>query len=205
MTAPSIKEALELLPCPFCGGEAERIDIPTVGSDPELGGDPNAGGSCIQCKQCTASTALHFDRKENLYSSWNDRAALATLQPSGERREAIAWALSEKWPGDYMQGDDECEREPNALAYETADAAILASGVVRDEAGWRDISTAPRDGTAIFVRRDNGCSTDYMVVCWNDMHNDGYPWRSDNNAYVEDRWDEWMLPPIRSASNGGGS
>lgn len=67
------REALE--PCPFCGGEAERIDIPTVGSDPDLGGDPNAGGSCIQCKRCTASTALHFDRKENLYSSWNDRMA----------------------------------------------------------------------------------------------------------------------------------
>lgn len=55
-------------PCPFCGGEAERIDIPT---DDEM--DENAGGSCIQCNRCAASTALHFDRKENLVSSWNDR------------------------------------------------------------------------------------------------------------------------------------
>ncbi len=74
MTNPR-DDLIALAPCPFCGGEAERIDIPTVGSDPDLGGDPNAGGSCISCKRCAASTALHFDRKENLYSSWNDRAA----------------------------------------------------------------------------------------------------------------------------------
>lgn len=60
------------------------------------------------------------------------KVALATLQPDGERREAIARALAEKWPGDYMQGDDECEREPNALAYETADL-ILASDLAQDE------------------------------------------------------------------------
>ena len=60
-----------LLPCPFCGGDAERVDIPTVGS--ELGGDPNAGGSYISCMRCAACSPIHFDRKENLYSSWNDR------------------------------------------------------------------------------------------------------------------------------------
>ena len=54
--------------CPFCGGEAERIDIPAEHDDIE-----NAGASCIQCSRCVASTALHFDRKENLESSWNDR------------------------------------------------------------------------------------------------------------------------------------
>ena len=57
-----------LKPCPFCGGEAERIDIPAEHDDIE-----NAGASCIQCSRCVASTALHFDRKENLESSWNDR------------------------------------------------------------------------------------------------------------------------------------
>ena len=80
-------DLMALAPCPFCGGEAERIDIPTVGSDPELGGDPNAGGSCISCKRCAASTALHFDRKENLYSSWNDRAASRSAPVD---REAVA-------------------------------------------------------------------------------------------------------------------
>ena len=65
-----------LKPCPFCGGEAERIDIPAEHDDIE-----NAGASCIQCSRCVASTALHFDRKENLESSWNDRkpAPLAAM------------------------------------------------------------------------------------------------------------------------------
>jgi hypothetical protein len=64
--------AIDLLPCPFCGGEAERIDVP---AEDEVDGGANAGGSCIQCTRCVASTALHFDRKENLVSSWNERAA----------------------------------------------------------------------------------------------------------------------------------
>lgn len=41
---------------------------------------PNAGGSVIACTRCEASTAVHFDRKENLYSSWNDRNDAATRQ-----------------------------------------------------------------------------------------------------------------------------
>ena len=59
----------KLMPCPFCGGEAERLDFAAVE------GDPNAGGSCICCKQCGASSPVHFDRKENLESSWNTRTA----------------------------------------------------------------------------------------------------------------------------------
>lgn len=50
----------ELLPCPFCGSTAERAEA-------------DDGGSFIHCTRCDASTALHFDRKENLVSSWNDR------------------------------------------------------------------------------------------------------------------------------------
>lgn len=61
----------ELLPCPFCGGEAQRYDIDGRPFD------TNVGGSGIECKSCHASTALHFDRKENLISSWNDRTASA--------------------------------------------------------------------------------------------------------------------------------
>lgn len=60
----------ELLPCPFCGGEAKREDIEA------REGVENAGASYITCARCWASTALHFDRKENLISSWNDRREL---------------------------------------------------------------------------------------------------------------------------------
>lgn len=57
----------DLLPCPFCGAAAERVDVP---ADIE---DENAGGSCIQCTGCVASSALFFDRKEHIVSSWNRR------------------------------------------------------------------------------------------------------------------------------------
>jgi Lar family restriction alleviation protein len=56
---------MTLKACPFCGGEGERVEL----SDPG-----NEGGTCIACKRCGACTAVYFDRKENLESSWNDRA-----------------------------------------------------------------------------------------------------------------------------------
>jgi Lar family restriction alleviation protein len=61
---------MTLLPCPFCGGEAERLDFEMVSTD------PNAGGSCISCTKCGASSPVHFEFKENLYPSWNERASL---------------------------------------------------------------------------------------------------------------------------------
>lgn len=61
-------EKNELKRCPFCGGEAGVLIFDDV---PE--NDVNFGGSCISCRQCAACSPVHFDRKENLYSSWNDR------------------------------------------------------------------------------------------------------------------------------------
>lgn len=54
-----------LLPCPFCGAEAERVDI-------ENG--ENAGGSCISCTGCQASSNVEFEFKENFVNNWNCRA-----------------------------------------------------------------------------------------------------------------------------------
>jgi hypothetical protein len=60
---------------------------------------------------------------------------------------------------------------------------------------WQDISTAPKDGTEILVRRDNGCSWEHYVVWWG-QNEETYPWVSDGNAYASDRFDDWMpLPP----------
>ncbi|MDE2097066.1 MAG: Lar family restriction alleviation protein [Patescibacteria group bacterium] len=74
----------DLLPCPFCGGRAVREDVPGEADD-EI-----AGASYICCARCNASTALYFDRKENLVSSWNDRWKGPTL-------DARAFALFRAW------------------------------------------------------------------------------------------------------------
>jgi len=59
-----------LKPCPFCGGDARRLDfeLPQTPED-----DPNFGGSCIECTKCHCCTAVEFDRREHLYSRWNER------------------------------------------------------------------------------------------------------------------------------------
>jgi len=54
----------ELKPCPFCGRKAEVL---------ELGDEANFGGSVVCCSGCGASSPVHFDRKENLRASWNER------------------------------------------------------------------------------------------------------------------------------------
>ena len=57
-----------LLPCPFCGGDAEIVHI-------EEG--ENAGGSCVCCKRCNASSNVEFEFKENFISNWNRRSSSA--------------------------------------------------------------------------------------------------------------------------------
>lgn len=72
-------EALE--PCPFCGGEAEVLHL----EDGE-----NAGGSCVSCKRCLASSNVEFGFKENFVSNWNRRPALdAQARLIEEAREVV--------------------------------------------------------------------------------------------------------------------
>ena len=60
----------ELKPCPFCGGLAEIVDIDE---------GENAGGSCVCCTTCLASSKVEFGFKENFISNWNRRVqTLAT-------------------------------------------------------------------------------------------------------------------------------
>lgn len=72
----------ELKPCPFCGGDASRQDLTDA---------DNAGGSCIACDRCGASSPVHFDRKENLYDSWNRRAS--PTPPTTEGRDGVVSRL----------------------------------------------------------------------------------------------------------------
>lgn len=75
------EDALEpgqLRPCPFCGGEAEIIEFDDAD-------DENFGGSAIQCKKCGSAGPIHFDRKEHLENSWNDRALSHSPAANGWR------------------------------------------------------------------------------------------------------------------------
>lgn len=71
-----------LLPCPFCGGDAEIVHI----EDGE-----NEGGSCVCCTVCQASGNVEFERKENFISNWNRRARSSA--PEG-REEALGNLLA---------------------------------------------------------------------------------------------------------------
>ena len=53
-----------ILPCPFCGGLAEIVEIDE---------GENAGGSCVCCTKCFASGNVEFGFKENFISNWNRR------------------------------------------------------------------------------------------------------------------------------------
>ncbi|MGY6085147.1 hypothetical protein ACWWU7_03470 [Stenotrophomonas sp. SM006] len=67
----------ELLPCPFCGAPAERIDF-------GIGSAENEGGSCIACTVCQHSGPIEFGFKENFVSNWNRRALSAQPSPGGQ-------------------------------------------------------------------------------------------------------------------------
>jgi hypothetical protein len=60
----------DLLDCPFCGGKAEVCDI----EDGE-----NAGGSCVACTGCMASSKLEYNYKDTFVEAWNARTPSAQL------------------------------------------------------------------------------------------------------------------------------
>lgn len=85
LTPPPVKplgEDGELLPCPFCGGKAERFTIQERGD--------NFGGDVICCTRCQASSHVEFGRKENLVDRWNQRASLTHPAPADEAVERVA-------------------------------------------------------------------------------------------------------------------
>ncbi|MBS1180427.1 MAG: hypothetical protein H6Q99_307 [Proteobacteria bacterium] len=88
----------KILPCPFCGGLAEQI---------ELTDEENAGGSVICCTKCHASSSVHFGRKENLVSIWNERTWVSSRQlEDGEHSsDAPADIPEDVWEAAYDEAD----------------------------------------------------------------------------------------------------
>ena len=85
--------APELLPCPFCGGEAHEFSS-------EIDGD---GHFIVQCKSCGAEmsrwvqASMSDDYRAasqlDAVTSWNTRADLAAAQIEAARRDAWAEAM----------------------------------------------------------------------------------------------------------------
>ncbi|MBO9717475.1 MAG: Lar family restriction alleviation protein [Pseudoxanthomonas sp.] len=163
MTTDHKQRARELLPCPFCGGEPERIDFGPEDAE-------NAGGSCIACTRCQSSGPVEFGYKENFVSTWNRRAALAqaaqqesTNQKWIDRAEAklaaqqagavpegwrddvelAAQMLTWGWDSEGMTYPQECEvKEHQAKLF-----AMLSAAQPAPSGGWRSMDSAPTKGT----------------------------------------------------------
>lgn len=101
----------DLLPCPFCGGDAEIVHI----EDGE-----NAGGRCVCCTRCMASGNVDFGRKENFVANWNRRALPAASQPEVE---PVAWLVHKAGRGWYRpdaQGYTNNPAEAGRYSYKDA-------------------------------------------------------------------------------------
>ncbi len=136
----------ELLPCPFCGGSAERIDI----DDGE-----NAGGSCISCTRCQASSNLEFGYKENFVSNWNRRAGPA-MTPDNLREE-VAWLLWHRFAPSHAVDFD---GDSNRSEYLRAADEILSLPALSVPEGWVAV---PREPTVDMVRAGNAALSPWVA------------------------------------------
>lgn len=76
-------DATELLPCPFCGGDAEIVDAVEAGSQAKV----------VCCKKCMCSSRVVFalmdDVTFDLVSAWNARADLARPMTVAEAAKVL--------------------------------------------------------------------------------------------------------------------
>lgn len=154
----------ELLPCPFCGGKAERLTLP----EDSFG---NGGGDVITCSRCQASSHVEFGRKENLVDRWNTRL---TAQ-SGEGRAAIieeCARIADGWnPGrtdrvtetgiaaairELSGNTRESVSPPTQRMAETLGAQFVMSGEGRSGAGEDAVTVGLAEQVAEAMEDDGG-------------------------------------------------
>ena len=80
-------EAVKLLPCPFCGANAEFI--------PEEGVPTNLGN--VYCIKCMAKTRGDLQTRENAINHWNTRHATEPKWP--EKYNILSKVTGENLPG----------------------------------------------------------------------------------------------------------
>ena len=113
----------KLKPCPFCGGEAKRF---TIGDD-----EPNnAGGDCIGCTKCGASSHVEFGRKENLVSRWNTRPSIV---PSSEVVERLRSLVEESLYHLRLDKAAKAYHEKALAALEAIGSSTVEDGLIDEE------------------------------------------------------------------------
>lgn len=100
-----------LKPCPFCGGEAERLDID--------------GGSCVSCKQCLACSNLEFGFKENFIGNWNRREAPDEITRLRAEAQRLTEALR------YYENPEIYKPHPHGPAFDRRDLSYVARAALK--------------------------------------------------------------------------
>lgn len=143
---------IKLLPCPFCSGRPEVIEVT------EDDGFENRGGSAIECQVCHASSHVEFGRKENLISSWNRRAALASAavaerEPVALTPTALADAFDAMW--NAVLGVSNERQEGMAVASMLAEGFSAMGRVLRDNVPTPPTSELEAENARLQRERDD--------------------------------------------------
>jgi Lar family restriction alleviation protein len=83
MTGPTVRPGLELLPCPFCGGEAEIVQIGNEAT-PKRGYEVRClTWGCATKKRAMVIRQPMTKAREFALAIWNTRAALSLADGMG--------------------------------------------------------------------------------------------------------------------------
>lgn len=146
--SPMTQDAIRLLPCPFCGGEAELLTGMHAFND-----------VIIRCKKCSTESALFDGEHENLQvntddalEAWNTRAhsredEVQALRQMNKAAEALLWQVVMKF-GHYYNNYmlDEAADVSNCVCgqeqHESAEKAGELLSAIRDYLSTKDTRQA---------------------------------------------------------------